>query len=76
MRRSTSLSDREREILRELAKPGDHKLIAKEIGVSEELIRIYHKRKSLPKDIKDHIINFYVNRAEAITKWYLSTKVA
>lgn len=64
------LSEEERRLIFLLNRPGDCKIIAKRVGLSEEMVRLNRQNKRMPRDVKHHIIAFYLERAKEISDWY------
>lgn len=72
--RNTRLSEEEKEIIDILYRHGDNEHIAQTLGVSNELVRFYKNRTTIPKRIKDVVVGYYKVRAKVVVEWYLKSQ--
>lgn len=70
VKRRASLSESEMQLISLMHRRGDNELIAKRLNVSNELVRLYSKNKTVPRWYKDAVIEFYSERARAIAEWH------
>lgn len=72
--RNTRLSEEEKAIIDILYRFGDNTAIANRLGMSDEIVRFYKKRITIPKRIKDAVVGYYNERARIIAEWYLKNQ--
>lgn len=73
-KRRCHLTEEENRMIKLLFRNGDLQLMAKMNNCSDELIRVYRNRKTIPAWLKDSLIQFYTDRAKEIHEWYLSNQ--
>jgi len=69
-KKNTRLTQQEKEIIDILYRRGDNSKIAKALGMSNEMVRLYKNRTTIPVWLKDKIIDYYRDKARSISEWY------